>query len=461
MEEIFNQLVALANKFNQNKKLSKIDSESAKEKLQMLLMSPEYADRACRLLPDLPNPCCQAVADAWRASGREHRTTIVQLLLDKASMAGTAVFYRKISLVVAFIPVDTQVALRLLVDLAGELTHNGTKAPTKPLIGRFWNELMKTKKLLMIPLEENDISNRDISGIAAMVLLGMINSSEQDITLITDYINWLDRCHNRAILGTSLITDAEKVTKKWPEDLQLRCQNLGLINTVSFQIPPNRIEKNDCNESKAQEVNMPAQPENGGGTSTEISTHIHGINSEPVKKTRELEPDFPKKLNAQICFDWLAQYISSLEKDNELLNKKLDVLKEECYRERMRGNEYRERLAVAQAEQKRQENMIRDLQDRIMGLEKDKRELLNSLQEESLARVKEVEHLKNQIDRECAYVIDEFRNKLLDRLSRYYREYVDACERPSSKELADHLKFVFDRVFRELINQGINFDGDK
>lgn len=462
VDEALSQLVMLANKCRQNKnKLNSADSEVAREKLKILFGNPEYVSRAFQLMVDLPNSCCQTIPDAWLASDEDYKEKIVQLLLNEPALTGTAGFSRKITIIAAFIPVDTQTALRLLVDLSGRLTQDGTNSPVRPLVGRFLKELMATKKLLGISLEKYDITVPQISGIAAMVLLGMLNSSEPDIAMITDFINWLDRCHSKAILGTSLITEAEKVANNWPEDLQRRCQSLGLIKTVSFRIPPNPTVKPDFNESKVQVVHMLAQPENGGGTITGVSPAGHGKSSGSVTEAREPESASRDKLNVQICFDWLAQYISSLEKENALLNKKLDTLKDEYHREKMRSNEHIKQLAVVQAEQKRQESLIRDLEDRMTGLEKDKRELLNSLQEERFARAKEVDHLKNQIDRECTYVIGEFRNKLLDRLSRYYREYVEASVRPPSNELAEHLKFVFDRVFRELINQGIKFDGDK
>lgn len=462
MEEIFSQLVTLVNKCKQNKnKLNSADSEVAREKLRLLFGNSEYVSRAFQLMVDLPNSCCQTIPDAWMASDEDYREEIVQLLLNEPALTGTAGFSRKITLVASFISVDTWVALRLLVDLSCRLTQDGTKSPARPLVGRFLKELMATKKLLRIPLEKYDITVPQISGIAAMVLLGMLESQEGDFALMSDFINWIGRCRSKAILGTNLVTDAEKVTKNWPEDLQRRCRNLGLIKTVSFRIPQDLTEKPGFFELKVQTTHTLAQPENGNGTITGISPAAHGKSSGSVTETREPESAFREKLNVQICFDWLAQYISSLEKENALLNKKLDTLKDEYHREKIRSNEHKKQLAAVQAEQKRQESLIRDLEDRMTGLEKDKSELLNSLQEERFARAKEVDHLKNQIDRECTYVIGEFRNKLLDRLSRYYREYVEASVRPPSNELAEHLKFVFDRVFRELINQGIKFDGDK
>lgn len=105
--------------------------------------------------------------------------------------------------------------------------------------------------------------------------------------------------------------------------------------------------------------------------------------------------------------------------------------------------------------------MIGNLNGQLSRLEREKLELQNSLDEERLARERDVENLKNRIDRECSYVLDEFRNRLCDKLARYYREYLEACKKLPADKLAEYLKYVVDRVFRELSSNGISFEGDR
>lgn len=462
MDEILSQLATLAEKFKQNKKLSSTDSKIASEQLQMLLQNPDYAGQACKLIASLPpDPCCQAVLNAWRGSDKGHRERLVRLLLDEPALAGTAGCNRKLTLVSAFIPVDTRVALRFLIDLCCRLTRDGMKSPGRPLVSRFWRELMATKKLLGIPLGEYDVNAREISGIAAMVLLGMLESQGADITLKTEFVNWLGRCRSNVTLGASLITEAEKTTKDWPEDLQRRCKNLGLIRIVSYRITTDRTAKPAFPESKVEATCTLASSESGDGTLTKTLPAGNGKNFGPVTETREPKAVPCTDLNVQICLDWLAQYVAALENENANMKKKLNALEIECHRERMRYLEREKQLTDLREEQQRQETLIRELHRQVTVLENEKEELANNLQEERLAREKEVERLKNRIDLECSYVLDEFRNRLLDRLSGHYRGYLEAREKPPTSQLAEYLKFVVDRVFRELINQGVRLDGDK
>jgi hypothetical protein len=462
VDETLNQLTALVKKSKQNKKkLSVTDIEIAREKLQALLENPEYTSRACQLIPDLPDSCCQAVLDAWRVSDRDHREKIVRLLLEEPALTGVAGLSRKITLVTAFIPVDNRVALRLLIDLSGQLTQDGTKPPARPLASRFWKELMATKKLLRIPLGEYDITTREIAGIAAMVLFGMLERPEADIALKSDLVNWLGQCRSRATLGTSLVTEVEKVTKNWPEDLQRRCQKLGLIRTISYRIATDWTEKPVFTESKVQANHTPAPSENIGSTNTKNLPAGHDTSPGPVLETREPAAGPSVELNVQTCIDWLTQYIAALEKENASLKKKLNSLEMEYQREKMRNVEKEKQLTDLLEVQSQRETLIQDLSKQITGLENEKRELVNTLQEERFAREKEVESLKIRIDRECSYVLEEFRNRLLDRLSGHYRGYLEAKEKPPTIQLAEYLKFVLDRVFRELINQGVRLNGDE
>ncbi|MGB9804132.1 hypothetical protein [Desulfofundulus sp.] len=454
MDETLKELEVLAAKFKDKKKLNSTDSEIAREKLRLLLESPEYYSRACRLIAILPVDCCQAVLDAWKESSCEQKEKIIQVLLDEPELNGSAGFYRKIKLVATFIPDDYWVALRLLINLSGFLTDGGTKSPGKLFVRLFRKELIETRKLLEIPLEKYDISVRQISGIAAMVLSGMQDEQGSDIAMKTDCINWLGRCRCKADLGAKLVAEIENITKKWPEDLQRQCHKLGLIKTISYSVRTEKHVFTELGEKASHRLvhlekikeKLPPGHDASPGSSSDMQKTTAGTCVE---------------LNVQTCIDWLTQYIATLEKENASLKGKLNSLEIECQREKMRNKEQEKQLTNLLEVQNQRETLIQELNRQITGLENEKQELLNTLQEESYARKKEVESLKNRIELECNYVLEEFRNRLMDRLSRHYRGYLEAIEKPPTIQLAEYLKFLLDRVFRELINQGVRLNGDE
>ncbi|MHB8183707.1 MAG: hypothetical protein ACYDDN_08195 [Candidatus Desulforudaceae bacterium] len=438
MDDIISRLDELAAKFKQNKKLSNADNKIGRDKLRILLLSPDYADRALLLLVSLPNPCCGAFADAWTESDTNNQERIVSLLLQSPAPEMNPGWVRRISIISAFIPVDTHSALDLLVDLCRRLTLDGSKVPPKPVVGRFWKELMSTKKLLKISLGDREVGIPEISGVAGMVLLGMLENREGDVPLKARFVEWLAHCRTRAILGASLVTEAEKVTKKWPEELQRACQAVELIKTVSFCTAPQ------------------------GAKDLESPPSVVITNSEkdnPVQEKQGGAYNFPKDLTLERCLRWLQQHGTVLETENAELKRKTQALNTNYQREKDRNAEQARQKDILQGETKRQESLISGLSESIESLKQQREELMSDISKERHAQRQEVEELKERIDKECSYVVDEIRNKLQDKLSRYYNQYREASVRTSNGELAEHYKYLCDRVFRELTNQGIRFGG--
>jgi len=462
MDEVLGQLAELTEKFKRNNRLGTADEKNVREQLQMLLRNAEYVGQACKLIPSLPQEsCCQAVLSTWKESDEDYREKLVRLLLKEPTLNGVPGWNRKLALVAEFILVDVRVALRLLIDLSGQLTRSGTKIPGRPFVSRFWKELMATRKLLHIPLGECDVTAEEISGIAAMVLMGLLESQEAGITLGSDYVNWLGRCRSKARLGSSLVKEVEKVIRTWPEDLQRRCLDLGLIKTVSYRIAPEATAAFVPRDAERQAPCTLAHEENGCSPITAVSPTEHGRGSAEGTKTEQLAAAPLAKLNIQMCLEWLTDYVKSLEKKNATLEKRLDDLKTRYEREKMRNTDQEKQIREAREELKRRQSLIDDLNEQLAARERENTELRNSWQEEKLAWKKEREQLIDRIDLESRYVLDEFKNRLSDRLSVHYRGCLEAKEKPPTSELAEYLKATVDRVFRELITQGIGLDGDK
>jgi hypothetical protein len=466
MDQVLNQLQTLTEKFKQNKRLGDKESKTAREQLELLLTNPEYLDQAFKLIPHLPpEVSCQALLAAWQAGDREYREKLVQILLEDRELADRAELKRKLSLIKEFIPVDSQVALRLLIDVADRLTEGGRTPPARQFVSQFRQELMDTKKLLSIPLGENNISSRDISSIAGMVLMGMIEGREtctmEDTVWKHDFLDWLSGYKSKVTLGQKLVREAEKVTKNWPEDLQRQCVALGLITMVQTQFTREQQMESYLRPEHRREVTAVSPeveksqikecPRRAAATLVEMGRN--NIQTAPVAQ-RESRDGLYTELNSKLCLEWLAEYIDSIEKENEALRKNIKLLEEQFNLEKKHRIDRERHIAELQAELQRQQALVHETNEKISMLERETRELQNSLHNEKLAREEEVKHLKERIDRECNYVIEEFKGKLCDRLYIHYKDYLDAKER-STTEVADHLKYLLERIFRELLNEGI------
>lgn len=357
-------------------------------------------------------------------------------------------------------------ALRLLIDVADRLTEGGRKPPARQFVSQFRQELMDTKKLLSIPLGENNISSRDISGIAGMVLMGMIESREtctMEDTVVwkRDFLDWLSGYKSKVSLGQKLIREVEKVTKNWPEDLQRQCVALGFITMTQTQftreqqmesyLRPEHVGEVTAVSPEVERTQIKECPRRAATSLVEWGRD--NIQTAPVAQ-RESRDGLYTGLNSKLCLEWLTEYIESLEKEKETLRKNIKLLEVQSNLEKKYRIERERHIAELQAELQRQQALVYETNEKILMLERETRELQNSLRNEKLAREEEVKRLKDRIDSECNYVIEEFKGKLCDKLYIHYKDYLDAKER-SATEVADHFKYLLNRIFRELLNEGI------
>jgi hypothetical protein len=428
MDHVLNQLQMLTEKFKQKKRLNNEESNTAREQLEQFLTNPEYLAQAFKLISYLPpEVSCQALLAAWKAGDREHREKLVKNLLEDRELADREDFKReqslKLSLTKEFITADSQVALRLLIDVADRLTEGGRKPPARQLASQFRRELMDTKKLLDIPLGESNVSSRDISGIAGMVLMGMIEDRDtcaamDDTGWKYDFLDWFGGYKSKVTLGGELVSKAEKVTKNWPEDLQRKCVALGLITMVQTQFTRKQQIESYLRPEHGREVTA-ASPEIERSQIKECSHRasafgeggLDSIQTAPVAQ-RESRDGLCMGLNSKLCLEWLAEYVNSIEKKNEVLSKDIKFLEGQFHLEQKHRIDLERHIAELQAELQHQRALLHEKNEKISMLERETRELQSSLHNEKYAREEEVKHLKERIDRECNYVIEDFKGKL-------------------------------------------------
>ncbi len=322
--------------------------------------------------------------------------------------------------------------------------------------------LPENKELLKIPLDQHHVDSKAMACVAALILPAMVENRKMDGTegfeLESDFLNWFERCHNKAVPGSKFIAELEGITKNWPADLQRRCVNLGLLRTVSWRVQPAPAIGTKPTVPDAHETHPQSKSENERNAETSSINHCTSYGRAVIQERADKSRT---EMTVQACLEWVLRHTTALEKENAELKHGLNIAKMEYIKERRQCDEQEKLLGEMQKEQKRQNDMICNLNEQLSGLEKDKLELQCEFEAERLAWAKDIELLKIRIERESSYVLDEFRNKLCDKLSRYYKECLEASRRPSSNELAEYLKYVVNRVFRELISNGINLEGER
>jgi len=221
----------------------------------------------------------------------------------------------------------------------------------------------------------------------------------------------------RVFIGRKVIDYIEKVSKDWPEHLQRKCLDLGVIKTLRL---------------KGSEKKLPES-------------------SEFVDKAKEHEEVLANKEDVIGYLGKIAKYIESIERENDSLKKTIKDLRYQLELEKQIRNKKEKEVEKMQA-------IVNEMNEKVVILERHKAELQESLNAEKRYHEEEVMRLKERIDRECNYVIEEFKGHLYDKLFRYYRDFNTAKNRPSNAQIADYLKSLTERVFKVLMGTGINFE---
>lgn len=438
MEEIVEQLKAIVDKYKKIKKISKNDQSNVKECLEALFKSSDYAQVAFEFIPNLPpEVTIQAFVSIWEGASLDQRKELMAGLLESNAMKSNAGYFRIIGIIKEFIPKYAKEAMELLLYTSLKITKNGKEVPNKVLAERFRKELLENKFLLKLPIEKSELKEGEFSSLAAMAVCSIIEKKEftqADEELLNDVLTWLSMAQRRAFVGRKVIDGIEKVSKNWPENLQRKCLDLGLIRTLRLLCK---------SEDKDNKKNLPNLPES---------------ECKVDKNEEHKESPGDEELDAKKCLEKVAKYIEDIETENECLKKSIKDLNLQLELEKQRKNEKEKKIEELQAECHQQQSLINEMKEKIADLERQVATLQGNLNVERQAHEREVINLKERIDRECNYVIKEFKGRIYDKLFRHYREFKSAKNRPNTPDIADYLKYLTERIFKVLIELGVDFE---
>lgn len=421
MEEIVNQLTSIVERYKKNKKINKNEQNIARKGLEALLQSPDYIKVAFDFIPNLPQEVSiQAFVTACKGISADQRNELMNGLTESEKMKSNAGFLRMIGIVKEFIPNYTEEAIELLTYLSLMITKKGKETPNKILAERFRKELLENRRLFELPLEKKQLGETEISAISAMVLCSIVQKGEfreEDEKLLSAVLDWLSATQKRIFIGRKVIDCIEEVSKDWPEYLQRKSLDLGVIRTLRVKVGEKKL------------------PEN------------YAVIEQPKKD----EEDVINKEDVINYLGKITKYIENIEQENEALKNEIKNLGYQLETEKQIRNEKEKKVEKMQA-------VLNEMNEKIAILEKNNAELKESLKVEKQHHQEEVMQLKERIDRECSYVIEEFKGHLYDKLYRYYRDFITAKNRPSDIQIADYLKNLTDRVFKILMGAGIDFE---
>lgn len=455
MEEKIKQLQQIIGKYKKNSKINKTEAGIATKILCELITNSSYMKIAFNLLSDLPDQCCIAVIDAWKQCDDLCRKNILDSLVTELFNKGLAGMKRSITLIREFLNVDEVASIYTLVEFSRQVTDGGGKMPSKRLVDCFRKELLENSCLMRINIRTNEIDIAGESGLAALALAGICSGKDMDVATVKETINWLLRNNIRPVLGNKVLESIEGEIIKWPVDIQSKCRDLLFPRT------------NPVNNLSINQQGMEGPWEETGPINNML-THENFKLATVDTRERKAEEDiqdknanFPAILNVEICIDWLVQYIRTLEKINKELKEKQSLIELECYQERNNRSALQDRLDALLTMIKQNESRINELQKEIEDLETRNSQLMTELHQERQHREQEVAKFRERVDLEHQYAIETFTNRLVDRLSRYYREYLKAKQKPPTEQLANYLQHLLDRVFIELGSNGVRLDGEE
>ncbi|SHH18735.1 hypothetical protein SAMN02745221_01879 [Thermosyntropha lipolytica DSM 11003] len=421
MEEIVKQLEKIVEKYKKNKKINKNDQDNARKGLETLLQSTDYVKVAFGLIPNLPpGVSIQAFISTWKGASVDQRKELINKLTGSDEMKSNAGYFRIIGIIKELIPEYTEEATELLLYISLMNTKSGKEVPGKVLTERFRKELLENRYLLKFPVEKRQLDEVEISAISAMVLCSIVEKgefNEEYEELLSDILDWLLAAQKRVFIGKKVIDYIEKVSKDWPEYLQRKCLDLGVIKTLRL---------------KGSEKKVPES-------------------SEIIEKGKENEKVLVKKEDVTGWLEKITKYIEGIEKENDYLKKAIKDLRCQLEQERQIIHEKEKEIEKMQA-------VLRETNEKLVNIEKQKAELQEILNAEKRHHEEEVMRLKDRIESECNYVLEEFKGKLYDKLFRYYKDFNTAKNRPGDAQIADYLKSLTEKIFKVLIGAGINLE---
>ncbi len=446
MDETIKQLDELSEKYTRNKKLGNKDRQKAEELLKSLFLSADTVVYGYDFMLRLPaESACKAFVSAWKCEAVDG-DNLVEGLMKNREFDGVAGKYRLVELIRQFIPLDTRVAFVLLVNLAGRLTESGRKKPDVRIVSVFRKKLMDSKELLRIRLGEYGVSPRDISSISALVLMGLIDADAEGASgkkeWKMEFLKWLEQGGSVPTLSPPLVREIEKVTARWPEEIQRECLRLGLIKTVVTRIGVKP-------QAETSRTGQPATPSDG----LEIRVSTGDVNQ------KEQDPGgskvYEERSEALVHLRAVADYVLRLEREFHDVHKSLTNARFECESQRRRLVDQQRLVRELQDKNRNIELECRGLKEKLNAAERRIAELETSLDRQRIAHQREIDRLVEQMDRESQYNLQEFKNELAQSLRLLHADFIDIENETMTAELGEHLRFTIRKIFRLLEGKGV------
>ncbi|NLK51050.1 MAG: hypothetical protein GX295_01195 [Syntrophomonadaceae bacterium] len=474
MTEIIRALEAFVAKIKSKKKLVIEESKQARQYLAHLIQDTDYFSKGYDFILILPTDVtCPAFVDGWRNSSEKIRNDLIDGLINYKDFTNVSGYNREIELIRLFIPVDLKVARQLLIDLSVKLTKNGIRKPASSYASLFKQKLMDNRSLIQISLHDDSIKQQSINSIVVMVITGLLTRSEVDSEEALQFFNWLKQYPGEINLASKLLQELEEETRRWPYELQKEGVNIGLLKTIRYFISASEVDNKDTfqkSEEKQTETaadDIASTEDNRKNTSgsleitdqSDFKGKVNPVKTELIDGKTVINPLNYKDFNANEHLQILGHYIGNLERGIEAVEKKLST-EQENYQREIRRNSDLEKLNWEYKKLNTDlEIQIKQLKNQLDTANKQLNELEEKLTGQITDHKAEVEKLVNQIDSECKYEVEEFKNTLMESLWPYFNDFIQTKDEQATEKLAEFLKTSMRKMFIQLKLKGIMFEG--
>jgi len=456
--EIIQQLEDLSAKAKKSKKLNKSDGTTVEELLALLLLEPDPMNRGFNFMLALPAVnVTKAFINAWDSASNDWKTDLVRNIISLKEWDSNVGQNREIELIKAFIGHSNDVAMIFLAHFCRSITASGVKKPSAKIIESFNKSVIASNYLCRIPLAEMIINSNDIGFIAAVVLFALsspVDANDDDLNRDGIYLDWLSQFSGEMTIPAKLIQELEANTKKWPENLQRRCLQMGLIKTITIPYKP-EISEGTTAEIASDRL-VPQDSKTTGKNVTNVSNRKDDEKVFPGAGTHSARND-ADGFNPFILLEQVTEYIHSLKSYNQRIKRELDTLRKTYEVERQQRLQMEEAVKLS-------EIRIKEIQDNYQKANHDlnySRNLVSemNIQLEQLHKTsnEKVTGLVDRMDEEVKQVIDEFKNGLTESLRFLNSEFQELSSEEITIEVGEHLRYLLKQVFSVMGRKGISF----
>jgi hypothetical protein len=467
------KLEDLVIKYKEKKKLNNHDKLIAEKILEMLLSESGYRTAGYRYMLELPHDTAgNAFLKVWLDSGKQDRDALVGGLAEYEDFTGEAGYNRLIELIRQFINTSDVVAIRLLAQLGDKMTNSGTKRPPNKYVGRFKDILMDNNELLKLN-PATSTPPRDAEYIAVLVMFGLLLKSKEDgfedFEWVQSFLQWLGLLQDSYRIPSKIVREIEKETANWPEEIQRRCVEMGLVTVVTTNLYRNvRKETEPAAETRALEKRAGNQPIGAGVASADNDQNKAGRDDgvkpagtresdekAAVDGTNEIISAIKNGKDALFYLQKLGEYIEGLERKQKDLIFRLARTKQEFEAERERRLLAENKLAVVEKNLLEKENKVKMLEFELDGARNKIAEMNDRMLEMERKYESEKAELLEMIEAKSKQSVDQIKNRLVSKLRTDYLDFMQIDGEQMTVELGENLRIQLRNIFTILDEEGI------